>query len=73
LFKELTGKEKETKKAAFIAMFLLRKENTKNTKAVFLGGWGVNYLRVFTFRGVSCNPTPTKSDAGVSLKYTVML
>jgi hypothetical protein len=29
LFKELTGKEKETKKAAFITMFLQRKENTK--------------------------------------------
>jgi hypothetical protein len=32
LFKELTGKEKETKKAAFITMFLQRKENKKKKK-----------------------------------------
>jgi len=29
LFKELTGKGKETKKAAFITVFLQRKENTR--------------------------------------------
>ena len=43
MFKELTGKENETKKAAFITMFLQRKQNThththKILKQCFLGG-----------------------------------
>jgi len=74
LFKELTGKEKETKNAAFVTKFLQRKENKKKkkTKAVFFLGREVNYLGVFTFPGVSWNLTLTKSEAGVSLKYTEM-
>jgi hypothetical protein len=42
MFKELTGKDKETKKTGFITMFLQSKQNTQthiqNTKVVFFGG-----------------------------------
>jgi hypothetical protein len=62
LYRMMSKELKERKKQLPSQWFCKEKKKKRNIKLFLGGGGGVNYSRIFSFRGESWNLTPAKSS-----------